>query len=105
RTMLCRFRRSGFLSSTPPCLAGQRPAKQQQSESKRTSERLILGVHGAGLLRCELKNPEQLHRTVNGGLISRVICSWIAGIGGTARILGESFKAIGHIGLTDLLEH
>jgi hypothetical protein len=42
-----------------------RQSKQQQSEPKRTSERLIFCVYGVGLLRSELKNPEQLNRTVN----------------------------------------
>lgn len=38
-----------------------RQSKQQQSEPKRTSERLIFCVYGVGLLRSELKNPEQLN--------------------------------------------
>src|SRR5579864_24120 len=85
------------------------PDSVQQSRGKanrkRTLERLVLCVHGAGLLCCELENPEQLHRTVDGRLISSVICTWVAGIRAGTRILGEALEAVRYIRLPNFLEH
>src|ERR1700758_1591217 len=76
-----------------------------KANGKHTSERLVLCVHGAGFLWSEYENPEQLHRTVDGRLISGVIATWVAGIWSGTCILSDAFEAIGHIGLPNLLEH
>src|SRR6266705_2763355 len=96
---------SAFSSPLRPALPDSVRQSSGKANRKRTSERLVLCVHGAGLLCSEFENPEQLHRTVDGRLISGVICTWIAGIWAATRILGDPFEAIGYIRLANFLEH
>src|SRR5215469_4124434 len=94
-----------FCAPLRPALLGSAQQKQGKAKWKSTSERLILGVHGPGLLWSKLENPEQLYRTVDGRLISGVICTRVAGIWASTRILGNPFEAIGYIWLPNFLEH
>ena len=75
---VCQTKREGIFRAcfnipAPPALPDRVRQSSSKAKPKRTSEGLVLCIHGAGLLCSEFENPEQFHRTVDGRLISGVV--------------------------------